>query len=84
MQIAPIRKLEGPATLNNEMRLAALQCGKACLNDLETLFYGGYASAVCRSGGAVSESKVELPVRQNLTALGGGKPRHHGMWPTAL
>jgi hypothetical protein len=65
------------ANLNNQMRLAAVQCGKACLTD-QKLFCGGYASVVCWSGGAASKSKVELPVRQSLTALGSGKPRCQG------
>ena len=58
------------------MRLAAVQCGKACLTDHHTL-YGGYASAVCGTGRAASEIQFVLPVRQSFTALGSGKPHDY-------
>jgi hypothetical protein len=38
-------------------------------------FYQGYACAVVGRRRSLRKSKVELPVRQSLTALGSGKPR---------
>ena len=55
------------------MRLAALQCGKACLTDQAALFEAMPPQFV-NPEAQPPKSKVELPVRQSLTALESGKP----------